>query len=760
MNQANGQAGNAPTAGKHARQNSRIVPVIPRLYSRKSVDKKTPKQNVTAPWQEAHAASRQHPDESAGVQSASVSNGKINGSSQAHVQPGGAESRSLDGATKVADENESQASVGADSVSTLKSTSTPPATSSRVTDGTSAKHIEIPETPETLDQAEKTRQAHTSATKFASVRSPVHFPPPFYPASHSDANVVVQNQVAAEPRAGNRRSFVFGGNVDSSAPSPIPPPSAGSWKSSLGVASITNGTTSPPPMPINGNDEPAVTSNGYAIPPTSSQNPANHVPQAQLHPHSWQPQQLPALPNGHAAHVQRQIPRDGPVQSPRSGSIGSNPSDAPFPPQYPTYPAPLAVQTYPISNNDNMMGTQRGMPFSPYSSSFTPTRGPNHFESRYIAEQDLHSAIALRSHAESLLGNLEFADTVLQMPSSFNGPSRIVGHSFVLSRSPRLRSALLDTTRRSVTTHKDRECQLIEISDDAVFRDGGLFTVALRTLYGGGVIRRENLPSNLKSPKQVMAWVMSYASAGWYLEIPEIATAGLNLATELLIIDNVDVALDFALATGTKRIHKNGSNGNQNGPSAGEAPYPKYAPYAVDFLFATLRFITWPLVNNFEFDATAPQLESVKRFPEQLQQRSGPFSHSSRPSASNPKLQGIQLGEFQLHSSVNRTLSSILLSIPTFALQSLFGDRIVIERLSPEARAGLLQAIVTERESRRATAVAGLDRLDDGERESEDIIAVREALNYAEKVEVTQPDSGFVALIQIPANTLEPGSSS
>ncbi|KAG8631906.1 hypothetical protein KVT40_001046 [Elsinoe batatas] len=727
MSLPNGSAGNAPASARHARQNTRIVPVIPKRYSRQSVDKTSAKQGAKQAQSESSTPPSTSNTQTTRGDETTQRIGQSNGT--ADVKNGGNVAVEVGGDIKGDSGEANQTAADADTPTDSGSIPAVPQEQSGDTT-TSASSVEPSsdvsaqqEQPVAIPQHQSTTQAPTRT----SVRSPVELPPPFYPASQVNGNGYPQAKDAE--RSSNRQSFVFGGHVDSSAPSPIPPPSAGSWHSSSGPGRFADGSFSPP-VPLNGFTHPPPAPNGVSYSPVTPQDSSVSTGRP------------PFVTNGHGSHTSRHLNRERYAQSPRSGSVGSNMAEPPFQPQYAAYPPGPVLPVYP-PGNDTPVAPQRAMPFSPFTPSFTPTR-TQQFDSRYH-DQDMNNAIALRSHTESLFASSDFADVLFEMPSSFNGPSQLFAHSFILARSPRLRSILLEASS-SHDRQEGKPYRTLHVPESAIFRDGGLFPLAVRSLYGGGFVRREHLPGNLKSPKQVMEWVLSYATAGWWLQVPEIATAGLSLASELLIIDNIEVALGFALAESKEQVKSNGTNGNRHTTDVSEPPSPKYAPFAVEFLFAVLRFITWPLVNNFEFDSSTPELETLRRVPDQLKRPAGTF-HASRPSASNPKLQGIQLGDFQLHSSVNRTLSSILLSVPTFVLQALFNERAVLERLPPDTRVGLLRAVVGERERRRTAAAAVLERLSPDEIQDEVIQAKLSVLATAEKVEASSADANMMSLI-------------
>ncbi|KAF4553639.1 Hypothetical protein D9617_6g093700 [Elsinoe fawcettii] len=729
MNLSNGQAGNAPNGAKHARQNTRIIPVIPKRYSRKSTDNTGVKSDKKLPSAEStlsNSASTPQGKKDDSQQNANT-NGEIRAEAPNDSEPAASE---VNGDQILAEPK--QPVLGAEILDPIVKS-----TVDERADGAGAATPTVDQ--ETLNKLERPA-SNQKVSRPSSGRSPVELPPPFYPASHPASNAAVHGTAAAE-RSVDRHSFIFGGNVDSSAPSPIPPASAGSWNSSSGPGFHGDGAISPP-VPANAFAPPPLGPDGLPNPimPPQDSTSTNNRPTFPLP--NFQPPTVNTLANGHGPHVQRQFQRERYAQTPRSGSVGSNVAEPPFPPQYASYPPPTMTPYTPVAVETNT-APQRAVPFSPFTPSFTPTRGSQQFDSRFH-DQDTHNALALRSHTETLFGSSDFADVILEMPSAFNGPPQLLAHSFILSRSPSLRNTLLETTLSRTDSQNDGPRRLVRVPDSAIFRDGGLFPLAVRSLYGGNFIRREHLPGNLKSPKQVMEWVLSYAAAGWYLQVSEIATAGLALASELLIIDNVEVALGFALAEDKKQESINGVNGHQNG-YVSDSPKPLYAPFAMDFLFAILRFITWPLVNNFEFDCTAPELDTLKRIPEQLKRPTGAF-HSSRPSVSNPKLQGIQLGDFQIHSSINRTLSSILLSIPTFVLQALFNERAVLERLPPDVRSGLMRAVVEEREKRRQAAMAVADKLPEDELHDE---SIRLSLDALKATESTRPSSVEPTMLSI-----------
>ncbi|GAM91499.1 hypothetical protein ANO11243_095500 [Dothideomycetidae sp. 11243] len=732
----------SPTASqpakKHVKQNSRIVPVIPKHFSRqKDPGQKKGDSTVTLNKDSSSVSSE---TETSSIHKSDIprtseqSNGNGNGEAHWPISP-------------ISDHVISQASAGAEDSA--------PLTNELLVDNIGVNGRSSPD-PTTLHSAAGSEQGHegdrhtaagsASDTKqnvalgkiSTATKSPVELPPPFYPASHGPGNSHL-----ADLRA-NRRSFVFGGNVDSSAPSPVPPPSAGSWNSSSAGLPPTDGMTSPNPPQMNGFGRPESYLTGARQ--STTYNPAS-APPFQPHHNPQHSQSMQPAVNGHHGAHHRPWQGSQHIQSPRSPSVASNPSEPPFPPQYPAYPSGPLYPFYNGYSGEGIANMPRHMQYTSFAPPLHSNRGSGHFDYRPQSQSnldyDLYNGQALSAHVEATLDNAEFADCILRIESERGVYTENLGHCLVLARSPRLRRRLLEPARAEPRKYQGRECRLIDIPSDAIFQDSNMFTLALRYLYGGSLIRRDHLQSSLGSPRQAMASVLSYIVAGWYLEVPEIATAGIALAADFLLPENLEVALDFALKQDTIASTENGAT--TNGHMILPVHTPKYQPYSAELLHIIQRFMTFPLTTGFDFDASAPELDTIPRIPVELRPRSS-FAHASRASVSNPKLQGITLGSFQAHSSGNHVLSSVLLSLPSFVVQSLFAERAFRERMPPDAAQGLVKAVVTERETRRLKAIAGRNTAIGGEDHGtgEENIP---ALATEEQVESLPPDQGSFRIV-------------
>ncbi|KAF2147728.1 hypothetical protein K461DRAFT_298345 [Myriangium duriaei CBS 260.36] len=699
------------TEKKHVRQNTRIVPAIPKHFGRKSIDKKHKKEpdstehNNFTPVNGEAESSKTYKNDSPNSVRELVTHG---------ISPSPVSTASEDATHKdpvIADS--SAVSVASPALGEHKE-----GLASATPDHTASANHESEE-PHTVGGGDADIASETTSSDKISAanKSPVELPPPFYPASHA----------ALRGRdASNRRSFVFGGTVDSSAPSPVPPLSAGSWNSSAGFVP-TDGMTSPTPPQMNGFGRPAPYMNGARPAPAQVQGtgPFNYPN------HYSQPSQ--SIANGHPAQPPRQWQSSQHMHPNRSASISSNPSDIPYPPQYSTYaPAP----TFPFYNSTdgslNGMNMPRNLQYPSYPPAFHSSRGSGHFDPRAQAgpTPDYHNAQSLRDHVDGMFDTTEHSDCVLRFGPIKDADKDIPGHAVILSRSPKLRRLLSQTA----TTGNAAQPRVVDISADIHFHGSAMFNLALRYLYGGSLIRRDHLQSNLGSPTQAMSSILSYVWAGWFLEMPEIATAGLALATEFLLPDNLEVALDFALKQDA--TSQPTTNGHQSTP-----PHiPKYYPYSNELLFSIQRFLTFPLTNGFELDPSTPELDNLPRIPLALRAQKAPGFHASRPSVNHPKLQAITLGSFQAQTSANRTLSSVLLSIPSFVLQALFADRAFRERMPPDAAVGLATAVIAEREKRRHAAVGVFDTL--GEAAKDGLGGAMKELSMEEQVETIAPEMG------------------
>ena len=194
------------------------------------------------------------------------------------------------------------------------------------------------------------------------------------------------------------------------------------------------------------------------------------------------------------------------------------------------------------------------------------------------------------------------------------------------------------------------------------------------------------------------------------MNLPPVASRGVDVAGGLLHWDTMSTALPFALDGGLSQVWnvEDGSEDKASTASSDDslgrpetAPTPTYDPYATNLLQRVIDFTVHVFPPNFYLDASAPQLESCPRLP------SLPPSHESRPSKSDPRLSQIRFGEIPIEdhqrpSIATTTISSILLSLPFQLLKCVLEHYDLAARLGPETVASVMRQVVAERETRRS----------------------------------------------------------
>ena len=699
------QPGSSPADRKTAKVAARIVPAIPRHFAQKSVDRSAKKEAAVAETKpvdsvvgDVNSCSTSRTDSPSSVRYDIASNPSLTPSKSASVNgnadaTGGAESSRSELSSPIQGKEERADAVAKVSISSGD---------------------------------EQSSEKHQPAVSEAPLSNEVA--PADKPAQPAAVTSIALSG-SREPGASrdNRRSVVFG-SVEAAPPSHMHPPMA-SWNPPPNGIPPTNGMMSPPPL-INGHARAGSHNNGTNPPAT-------------INPYFTNPQAFQPAGVGYNPQQTRQWNGAPPAQSPRPLSISSNQSDSSFhqnrlsqhfgqlPPQYPnpysTAP-PYSVQNPPYSAYPNQHTANR------LSGQFDP-RGPP-------VDPEQHLGQDLREHVETFFYSADYADCLLQVGTG-KGAQTIRAHRMILSRSRRLKG-LLQHAGTNLTTHQGREYPTIEIPKEAYFQEHNMFILAIRNLYGAGLIRRSHLQSSLHSPALVMDNILSYIAAGWYLEIPDIATAGLALVLDYLLPDNVEIALTFAMAHTRSKLTTDLPT-HANGQTARVPEGPLYYPYAADLIEKIQKFLTAAMANGFEFDASAPELATVSRIPDRLSHSVAPFTHAPRPSASTSKMQGITLGSFQTQATVNTTISSTLLSLPSFALRTLFADRTLLDRMPLEAAHSLVRSVVAEREERRLKAVKALETLDEDGRNA--IRAEIAPLWLEESVETLPVDQGLFRIV-------------
>lgn len=330
----------------------------------------------------------------------------------------------------------------------------------------------------------------------------------------------------------------------------------------------------------------------------------------------------------------------------------------------------------------------------------------------------LENAEGLRDHILSHFSDPALADCHLQILEEGGvGRSYIDGHKVVLSRSPKLLELIQSSDPPASATIKTQVHVLLKGDYVRLFP----LMQSLKYLYGGPLLSfdqfrhhvsgGESLPTN----EERMENALQHCATGAWLQLPAVATRGLEVAGSLLHWDTISTALAFALDGGLNHAWTidDGSEDKISCSSSDDslgrldiACAPTYDPYATQLLHRIIHFVIHVFPSDFYLDASAPQLITCSRLPFL------PVSHESRASRSDPRLGRIRFGEMAMEdhqrpSLVTTTISSMLLSLPFTLLKCVLEHFDLVARLGPDTVASIMRQVIAEREVRRTTALKG-----------------------------------------------------
>lgn len=316
------------------------------------------------------------------------------------------------------------------------------------------------------------------------------------------------------------------------------------------------------------------------------------------------------------------------------------------------------------------------------------------FETAQLEE----SPLELAAYLSTQFGNPEFADFILQIRSLDSVHVSIPVHGIVVVRSPTLAAAV----GRSVpNAHRSRDARrLLDVSTADPFVTRESLEEAIKVLYGAPLLSAPTFlygltpyaldmepPTPSDAPRR-MRQLLSYIAAGRALQMPSMVARGVEIARALLRWDTVDQVLYFALQpTGAHPAVKDGLDPED--------------PFAVALLNYAIDFMAFTFPVDFKFYNIAPELQELPRLP---------IVREARSSAHNPRLSKIRFGDAppedeQQPNIISRTLSSILLSLPTNLMNRLFNHRATANQIGWTGAVGNLREVARERENRRRNAL-------------------------------------------------------
>lgn len=318
---------------------------------------------------------------------------------------------------------------------------------------------------------------------------------------------------------------------------------------------------------------------------------------------------------------------------------------------------------------------------------------------------DHHAAAALGFYLHKQFGYFDFADSLIRFEHSMNifTPDAIAAHTLILARSPKLGSFMAMQDRNVIQFEGPRKTLHVTITD-RFLSNKAAFVKAIHRLYAEPLPDIRDLPDAGE-----MYFALSFAAAGHFLQVDEIVSRGLDLATSQLRWDTVNKALAFALDGGLSAswVQRDSSSEDFDSSSSFEdtpsklgspTSAPTYGFYSDRLLHAVLDFLVSSCPNDFKFLPDAPQLADSPRLPHEAEQKR---------SRSSSRLSRIRFGELTLDGDapppnlVFTTLSSILVSLPFPILKYVLEHAVLVDRLGKNAAAEIMRCVIEEREQRR-----------------------------------------------------------
>jgi hypothetical protein len=292
---------------------------------------------------------------------------------------------------------------------------------------------------------------------------------------------------------------------------------------------------------------------------------------------------------------------------------------------------------------------------------------------------------SLSGYMVSKFCTFEFADFMLTITSNIHPsvpPTPI--HGLILARSPALRYLLLSLDRQNAPAING--LPVLQVFTDDKFITPHQLLLGISHLYGQPLPNFESMA--FVQPKfETMSSALGFAAVGRFLQIPHLMSHGTKTAAKCLVWETVDKALGFVY------------EGNVLGASPNFLDRENWAAIADignDLLRSVVQFLAFYFPMDFTIHGSAAELAESPRLPIVIE---------SRPSISHTRLASIQFGEVSAEDSAkfdtSVLLSSILISMPTQTLQSLFDSQLLGGKLGWAKMAQILRDTVEERERRR-----------------------------------------------------------
>jgi len=228
-----------------------------------------------------------------------------------------------------------------------------------------------------------------------------------------------------------------------------------------------------------------------------------------------------------------------------------------------------------------------------------------------------------------------------------------------------------------------------------------------------------------------MASALGFAAVGRFLQLPHYMSQGIKAAVKFLTWDNIEKTLAF--------IHEGNRLASSNSFRDRDA-WSAITDLENELLRAVISFIAYYFPQDFNIHTTAAELTDSPRLPLVIE---------SRPSISHTRLASIQFGDVSVEDSAkfdtSVLVSSILLSVPTPVLQSLFDAPVLGGKLGWQKISQIIRDTVTERENRRDKVRKTPKRVVPGASSQQ-----WEAIRWEERVEASDRHPAGLAILRLP----------
>jgi hypothetical protein len=319
---------------------------------------------------------------------------------------------------------------------------------------------------------------------------------------------------------------------------------------------------------------------------------------------------------------------------------------------------------------------------------------------------------------------------VLYLKSGPNFETPFPAHSLLASRSPVLKRAI-DSAKGNDKRGQEKRIQ-VETNDCFIRPDA--FGLALWRLYGGNLLSFEDFSVNAhlsRSPPSLqldkiaaehqLKFVLAYAAAGNFLQIPSVSERALYLLGLMINWSTIERIFDFVLEGGlsSKWLDENQPNrstrhANKDGPALDSSSShttilhdtPTYGTLADALLHELLDFAIHEFPMPFKLDISALENGLTPSHTSTEQPTRG--THKSKPGF-------IQFGDIENDGSeADQTtiiLSKVLLSLPFHVLKTILESTVlgnVDGWISPAMRRQVMESVISEREARRLAAIEAI----------------------------------------------------